>query len=70
MIVVRLTVSTKRIGHRRDLDEIGDDHPLRELVTRCLEEDPLDRPTASEIIKQLENPDFVKGSKGYIGHFI
>ena len=57
------TASTQRIRHRRDLDEMGEDHPLRGLVIRCLEDDPLDRPTATEIIEQLQSPDFRRGER-------
>ena len=37
----------------KDLYEIDLEHPLRELVYRCLEDDPKDRPTALELVKEL-----------------
>ena len=37
----------------KDLYEIDLDHPLRELVYRCLEDDPKDRPTALGLVNEL-----------------
>ena len=36
-----------------DLHEIELEHPLRELVYRCLEDDPKDRPTALQLVNKL-----------------
>ena len=35
-------------------DLIGEDHPLAQLAMGCLQEDPDDRPTAPEIMQQME----------------
>ena len=35
--------------------QLGEQHPLVLLVKQCLDNDPLERPTAQELLQQLEN---------------
>ena len=35
--------------------QLGEQHPLVLLVKQCLDDDPSERPTAQELLQQLEN---------------
>ena len=34
---------------KEDLDMIGDHHPMKSIITRCLQDDPNSRPSAQEV---------------------
>ncbi len=49
---------TEVVWHQRHLDilqeQLGEQHPIVQLVTKCLSHDPALRPSADELIRQLE----------------
>ena len=42
---------------KKELEEMGSLHPLRDIVLQCLENDPRRRPTISEVIRDLRRND-------------
>ena len=46
-------------GENESADNHGD-HPLTELVKKCLANEPTDRPTAEELVQRLEQKGYSK----------
>ena len=45
----------KEIERRHsDLSKIPDDHPLKPIILRCLQDDPKDRPNSAAVLKELQ----------------